>query len=832
MAAPLQPVLDCAPKLDFGRSMALIIDHNQPIPYHGILPRLMAEPTLKTETRSESARRSNRSRLSIFLPLLPVLASFLGGATQKWAEGIVLAILGLFLLLQPPRFSLGWATNACFLIMFALALVTFLPAHWFFLPEWRVGLKEDFQISLSSTVSPQPWISLGALVSLIGGLAWLYTISTRQLDLRSVRSELRIFAAGIVFLGTISILLFYAHAAFPFWSNTRGFGPFPNKNQTADLFGISSILLLACGQDDWRRGRKRWLLWLVGLCILIWAILLNFSRAGIGILVGGSVLWMAAVIIRQRTSERIALAFSFVLLLAAAILLLGGDTLERFNLHRLPGAGMSSDFRWKIFHDTFDLIRASPWCGVGVGNFDAVFALFRTQSVGNTRALHPESDWLWLWSEMGWPAVTVTLIGAALLIRRVLPLQEGTNQRFRLAALIGALIFGAHGLIDVSGHRVGSAFAGLFLLGMSLHRPLNLRPSRLLPIAFRLVAIILLVSGGSWTVATKSKMPLPGVVGVSVVKELASADNRVRNFEEAISLTNRGLIWSPLDWQLYFSRAMAKAGERRWNDAVDDFRRARFLEPNGYELPFLEGEVLLPVRPVFAANAWREALRRAGEARADVYTSMLTGASLQSPEVGRILEEIGLGEPDLALAYLRKVSGKDFDEAVAKLLTKDPHLDRFTEPQRLALFALWSEHGDLEPLAQLLETHPQWLTYGWFGIAKYLASKGDFRAAYNLTQRFGEAVALPRQSNDMPLEQLQQRYVTNPDNYGIGYALYKEQLRRGRLDDALVTVRHFTDRSNAPAYFHFLEAQSWAAKQDWERAWNAWLAYREATMRK
>ena len=102
---------------------------------------------------------------------------------------------------------------------------------------------------------------------------------------------------------------------------------------------------------------------------------------------------------------------------------------------------MTADFRWKIFHDAFDMIRASPWCGVGLGNFDFIFAFFRNESIGNTRALHPESDWIWLWSEMGWPAVLVVIVGAVLLVRRVLPLQEGTNQRFRLAALIALFFF-------------------------------------------------------------------------------------------------------------------------------------------------------------------------------------------------------------------------------------------------------------------------------------------------------------------------------------------------------------------------------------------------------
>src|SRR5207247_10145819 len=68
-----------------------------------------------------------------------------------------------------------------------------------------------------------------------------------------------------------------------------------------------------------------------------------------------------------------------------------------------------------------------------------------------------------------------------------------------------------------------------------------------------------------------------------------------------------------------------------------------------------------------------------------------------------------------------------------------------------------SERGDLEPLAQAVQQHPGWITYAWLGMATYDASKRDFRSAYELTQRFGEAVALPRIPAGSSLEELQKR---------------------------------------------------------------------------
>ena len=765
------------------------------------------------------------------LALLPVLACFLGGATQKWAEGIVITLLGLLLLIRPPRFSLGPATNIVFLAFLVLAALAFLPSRYFFSSTWRAAMIDDFSISLPSTLTAQPWITASCLISLIAGLSWLYLVSTQELDLRSVRSQLRLLATGIVLLAAISILLYLAHLAPPFWINQRGFGPFPNRNQTGDLFGIIAIVILACGQDDIRKGRKRWIAWLMALGVIVAAIILNFSRAGILLLVGGSALWLGAFALRQRSMPRLALAFSAVLLLLTALLLFGGQTLERFHLRGIANSGIAADFRWLIFQDTFRLIRDSAWCGIGLGNFEQVFAIFRDASIADTRSLHPESDWLWIWSEMGWPAVALAIVGLLLLIRRVFPLREGTNQRYRLATIIAVLLFAIHGLVDVSGHRIGTMFAAILLLGLSLHRPLDLKPSWSIAILFRLVGLVLLISGLFWTIATHNKMMLPGSVGVTNAEQLSTIANRGRNFPEAIALTGRALEWSPLDWQLYFLRAAAELGEKQPEEALDDFRRARFLEPNAYEVPLAEGNFWLNSRPILAATAWREALRRAGAQRAEVYGSMLTNASMHSPEVSQILEEIGLSEHDLALAYLDRVSGSYFNKALANFLKHDPNLQTLSEEEKLALFALWSERGDLDELAGAIKRHPDWQQYAWLGMAKYNARKNDFRAAYQLTQRYGEPVALPRVEAKSSLQELEKSFHAAPDNYGIGYALYRAQMQKDRVDDALMTARHFSERAGAPPYFRFLEAQCWAEKGNWERAWNAWLAFHSAQTR-
>jgi tetratricopeptide (TPR) repeat protein len=758
--------------------------------------------------------------------LLPVLACFLGGGTQKWEEGVVITVLAFCLLVRPPRFSLGVITNLVLFTLFILATVALLPAYWFFQPEWRAVFVNKFAIQLPSTLTPQPWITLSYLVSFAAGLSWLYLVSTQDLGLREVRFQLRVFSSGIALLAAISIALYMARSSLSFWHNEQNFGPFPNPNQTGDLFALTAIVVLACVHDDFRKRRRRWIAWILALVLIAAAIVLNSSWSGIQILVVGGAFWLIAFTFRKRS--RLAMGVFFLFLLVTALLVFGEQKFQRFHLRNFDSAGISSDLRWRIFHDTFRLIHDSPWNGIGFGNFESIFAVFRGAALGDPRAVHPESDWLWLWTEVGWVAVVLAVLGIALLVSRVLPLQKGTNERYRLAALIASLLFGIRGIVDVSGHRVGTAFAAIFLLGLALHRPLSLKSNRWVPILFRIVGLGLLVAGPSLVVSARGQKLLPGSVGVSSAKQLSVAADREHDFSETIALTTRALRWAPLDWQLYLRRAIAEVELRQTTNAVDDFRRAHFLEPTAYEIPLAEGNAWLPYHPSLTVTAWRDALRRAGPLRPEVYASMLGDASLRSPEISHFLEVVSLEEHDLALPYLSHVSDASFNRVLAQLFKTDPNLQSFSETEKLALFALWAERGDPEDVSRTVQQHPDWLRYAWAGMAKYKAGKKDFRGAYELTERYGEPVALPRVATNFSLQDLEKRFHAVPNNYGVGYELYRAQMQNGRLDDALLTVRHFSERSNSPAYFHFLEAKCWAEKQDWERAWNAWQAFQAA----
>jgi hypothetical protein len=87
---------------------------------------------------------------------------------------------------------------------------------------------------------------------------------------------------------------------------------------------------------------------------------------------------------------------------------------------------------------------------------------------------------------------------------------------------------------------------------------------------------------------------------------------------------------------------------------------------------------------------------------------------------------------------------------------------------------------------------------------------------------------MPKSEAGQSLEQLRARAYQGANDFVAGYSLFREQMTRGQTDEALATARHFVGQPTAPAYFHLLEAQAWGAKEDWQRSWNAWIAFEKA----
>src|SRR5438046_7028437 len=104
----------------------------------------MPNPTHESSFHERHETTPGRWLSHAFIALLPVLACFLGGGTQKLGEGIVVAFLGLYLVARPPHFSLGLAANIVCrpLLEKKKNLPAAKPARSRHEPEWPFGRRQ------------------------------------------------------------------------------------------------------------------------------------------------------------------------------------------------------------------------------------------------------------------------------------------------------------------------------------------------------------------------------------------------------------------------------------------------------------------------------------------------------------------------------------------------------------------------------------------------------------------------------------------------------------------------------------------------------------------
>jgi O-antigen ligase len=584
-----------------------------------------------------SGREHSRSRAPAAAPVcwaaaLAVAALAAGGSTARPVQAAMLAGLGILWLFAPAR---HWPVRGfviCAGGLIALAATAWLPAAWLAAESWR-PIVQSAGIPVPATHSPQPWLSAEAFLWLVAGLAWMAWLLGREWSAGARSPAMRILAGGVVLVATVALLAQWLHLEVPGWHPQHGFGPFPNRNHTGHVFALGGVLALGCAADAARRDWKKALPWLGGAGLIVVALIFAYSRGGLLLFFGAIAIWAAFASWQRRSWQVFAVGVSLVLVLGAVVLVAGGAFAGRFA----GGADSQVAFRTLIWRDTLALIHGSPWCGAGLGNFPALFPFYRRLSLIQQSVLHPESDWLWLASEMGWLAVAFAAGAVFFVLRDAFPLAPGSRSRLRGAALAAALAAVVHCAIDVPVHHVGAALIALLVMALARN---EIPASDSTGAASVWRALGLAALGGA-------------VIIARIPDDAGDAQSRLQagRFPEAAAAADRALARAPLDWHAYFVRAGARACLGRNLDALADFRRARTLEPHYAGLPFEEGRFWLQRQPSLALAVWSEALRRVHSPEDEpLYGAMLSDAP-DNPDFRARLLALAQNRPVLQLQW-------------------------------------------------------------------------------------------------------------------------------------------------------------------------------------
>jgi O-antigen ligase len=752
---------------------------------------------------------------------LALLAAAWGGGQSAEAAAVVGAGIGLAAIIFPaiglrPRFVLlsGVLLLAC--------LDWAWPASWAEPMEWRQRLV-GAGFNLGPVVSPEPWVSAHGWLVLLAGLVWTGWCAGQIWTQGERRQIVAGLAAGIGVVAAVAVAARGHHV--PGWPAVEtGLGPFANRNQTATLYATGAFLAVVLGIRACReeaggsgqgKGRTvRALGWLVVAGVQVVALGLNRSRSGPLLLGAMMVLWVMAMAPRWwRRPETLGAIFSGGLILGTVFLFAGEPVIGR-----LTGTAFM-DFRLKIYEDTAWLIRASPAAGVGLGCFDAVFPLYRSASVLQERVLHPESDWLWLTAEAGLPALAAAVALLGWLAWRAWRglLRRGDSALQRALCVVAAVIF-AHSLYDVPGHRLGTFMTAALLLGLAAAGPA--------PVAAESAAGWRILRAGGLGVFA---LGLAGMVllGLRMPVTLAGGAERVKRdlatAVDPLEITrdlNVAMRWKPLDWQLYAYRAGREGNTGQITDALGDFRRARFLEPNYAGLPFEEGIYWLRRAPRFAIEPWGDALKRtARERRPEFYQLMLERAYPNLPDLRPDLWSLAGPDSGMRLVYLGWATPEDFKVRLGEVLHEDPGLSKYRGDDLKRLFEDWSQKGDVQQMAFLLERHPEWLRAGYRPLAEYDAAHGDVADAVRLMEAYLQRPQRPPVLK-LDIKEADRRFLADPGDVAAGIAEYQRAAAAKDEPKALAVLRRMSGEPHCPGYVHYAAAQLLLKHGDMATAWS------------
>ena len=755
----------------------------------------------------------------------------MGGSTELWEQALITFLAGLLILIAPSQRSLGSVPLFIFAALMFLALAAFLPAA-IFSSSWRNHLVDDLHLHLPVTRTPQPWLTAQACCLLFVGGTWAYYVLAQEWTTEERLLFARLLVFGLAILAALAVAAFTFDFHVPTWNQEENRGWFPNRNQTADVLALGGVIAYGLIFDGLRRKRRSLLLWLGALAALDAALVISYSRAGILMFFGGIALWhvfpSGQPRRRQSSTKWMAVGLTIVFVLLSLFFVFGGTTLSRFE-GPLRSIG-ENHFRWAIQADALRFSQKSPVLGVGLGNFEPLFATARQASVNADRAIHPESDWLWAIGEMGW-LTPVLLLGVIIWwARRCLPFEPKPGESLRRALFVAGVLFVAHGFVDVSGHRIGSFFVALVIFSLAMRPPRNAPPSARAIGIFRGAAIGLILIAAWWESSAWGFSPLP--TSATVDQDEAAIDQALARGQLTImeAKANDALSVAPINWHLYFQRAYAETFQAgKLVRASADFLTARQLEGRWVGPCFDEGLTWLAAgQPDLCLDAWEEALHRAPEAEASTWYNEMLSHSRGNDEVKAGLLDLARDRLERQLIFLDYASPEEVQQILAGILAKDPNLDRLDRKQQKILFQAWWDQGDRAALTRSLSEHTAWLKAGWFFTAQACASRNDFQGAWAAITQHAPRPLIPAISSDKSIEELQTAFSEESDNLSSGVLLYFAEMKAGHVDDAITTARLLEKDPKCPRYVFYLEAQAWATKDQWELAWRAWWKYHVA----
>jgi tetratricopeptide (TPR) repeat protein len=255
---------------------------------------------------------------------------------------------------------------------------------------------------------------------------------------------------------------------------------------------------------------------------------------------------------------------------------------------------------------------------------------------------------------------------------------------------------------------------------------------------------------------------------------------------------------------------------------LDDFNRARFMEPHYGYMCYQEGVDWLSHRPEYAVLGWREFLKRFPQAASGQHGYYRAMVNLSKPFAGLLPQVWKLADKlDLKIDYLNSVvTREDFELCLKDILARQPDLASLESAQRMSLFEIWQRLGDEGTLMAAIESNKTWeRDGGWKLLAASYAKKSNFRRACEIASIYLPSLIRTTPGTSTDVQALERAFLFNPLDARLGIDLFQAYKSGGNLDGAIRTLEKIKNTSYPPAYLNQEMAAIFVAKQDFRRAW-------------
>jgi O-antigen ligase len=705
----------------------------------------MSPPSARrTRTRQATKPPGRRLALAVFAAMV-VVGPLLFGAGDRISQVALLVLLAAGVLAQPPAaVALSQWGNRLIIAFLAIVLFKeFAPAALFGSTEWRTILTRDFGVTLPWTHHPEPSRALDGLLAAAIGAIWFLWVRRLAAD-----RENRPIIAWWIFgsAAIVAAVSFATHGIDPkaiyglrYTPGWTGFGPFPNRNHTADFLAIGAVVGFGC--VTWAGVKKKWFLVPLGagmLGLVLLALLTTQSRGGVIAFAVGFGVYIAFVVAKVRNRRALGIAAAVVLLVVLLIMTAGGPVLARFHSQRSVD---SNAMRVGIWKDTIGMWKDAPLLGHGVESFAQIIPVYLTVDLENQVVLHPESSWLLWFAELGALPVLLAVVGLTLFLRKQIPIVFARGRGFYLSAagIAGMALILVHGVFDVPAHRW--ATAGLALAALAMACPIRLGTQR--ATEPRAAALIPLGVAVFW--ALPFFFDAPQWAPLTLTRLLA----RDGAAPGSVSLTQliAAMRYFPLSPELRESvglREMQSLGLSAPGPWQKDLAIAARLEPGSWGILATQARACQRISPGLAVHYWEMAVERGGIHRDEVLRLGVQETTAASPIAEASWGHYAEANPDLLLPFAQILPDQEA-RYYFNIWWKERAMSEALSPSEIDMYYKnGSRWGSRAQFDEWMSRHANWRARDFLPWASLLHTWGDDRQAWGMLTEFIAEPDLPK----------------------------------------------------------------------------------------